>query len=164
MEKNKLALKLSALAGVAVSATSSTQAAVVLSPTIGSGIKPPSSAGSFDWDVDGDSVIDFRLFNGNPPYSSSSGGGGNEANFDDANGGRLVGAVGSSSSFSTSGVRHDGIQKLGAGFVVGAVMPGYGFKNGPQASVTITNNGATGGDAVDQGWNIGDTGYFGFKF
>jgi hypothetical protein len=152
-----LTLKFSALAGVAVSASATAQAAVVPSLTVGSGITPPASVGSFYWDVDGDSIADFRLLHGSLSEVSI-----NEANFDDANGGRLVGerivtAYGSS-------VRGDAIKKLTAGFIVGANMPGFDFGTSPQTSVTMTSSGNIGNDAAAQGWSFGDTGYFGFKF
>lgn len=156
MNKSKLTLKLSALAGVATTSTVTSHAAVVSSPTVGSGISP-----NFSWDVDNDGTTDFELTGRNfddAGYTSSSSGGG--GNF-----GRKVAAADNGA---------DGLAKLTAGFVVGASMPGFKFSDNAQGAVTIINPAYSysgniypariGGDAGRQGWTIGDIDYFGFRF
>ena len=110
-------------------------------------ISPPSSTGSIDWDVDGDSNAEFRL--GNASFV-----GFHSAVFTELNGAFVA------PSFRFS----DGFAKLATGFVVGASMSG-GFKFlGNQTFITVTGGGSIGGDLGAQGWSLGDVGYFGFKF
>lgn len=138
-----------ALAATAVAATQA-PAAVIMSPTVGSGLTPPPSNGVTNWDVDNDGTVDFALRHNLSTFSTT-----NRASFDDRNGGRLV---------VPTAAPADQISKLGVGFVVGATMAGAKFHAAAQATNTMTNNGNIGGDANAAGWAKGDTGYFGFKF
>jgi hypothetical protein len=141
----KLNLKLTVAASATAALASQSQAAIILSPTVGAGIKPPAANGNFDWDVDNDGTFDFRLVNEATTC----------AWFDNLNGGRLV---------VPEDAGADGILKLNAGFLVRNTMTGAKFWAGAQAYNTITAYGGIGGDAGQGGWAVGNTGYFGFKF
>jgi hypothetical protein len=145
--------RLAATALAAASAACGTaQAAVILSPTVGSGIQPPNTPGTTFWDVDNDGVNDFRLMHF---FSSLT-----WAEMRDTNGGRLV--------IPLSAPSNRGIWKLNIGFIVQASMTGSGAKFNalPLVSNTITTNGANAGNAALNwgGWAWGDTGFFGFSF
>ncbi len=125
-------------------------AAMVVAPTVASAaiiastglpLGPPGTDGENNWDVDGDGTPDFELRN------SST-----EAMFNDLNGGRLV---------VPGGVSSGGVARLASGITVGATLAtGYKFHAGAQNNNTITSS-----SAVEvAGWNIGDVGFFGFKF
>ena len=43
-------------------------------------------------------------------------------------------------------------------------MAGHKFFASAQTGLTVTANSGIGGDAGAQGWSMGDTGFFGFKF
>ena len=141
----KLNLKLAVAASATAAIASQAEGDIIMSPTVGAGIKPPAAPGSFYWDVDNDGTFDFRLLNL----------AGSFAYFDDQNGGRLVVQV---------TAVHNGILKLNAGFLVKNTVTGAKFWAAAQVYNTITTRGEIAGNASYGGWEIGDTGYFGFKF
>ena len=146
----KLAVASGAAAAFAgVAAPQSAEAGIVQSTTLP--MSPPASVGSNFWDVDGDGTNDFRL-----RHSSSSTSSTRYATLTELGPARFV---------SPAARASDGFAKLNAGFNVGgSLVAGYKFFSSPQAGITITSSGAIGGKAGAQGWAIGDTGYFGFKF
>jgi hypothetical protein len=140
------------LVAATTAACGGTQAAVVLSPTVGSGLQPPASPGFAFWDVDNDGTNDFLLANvGNAT-----------AFFNDYNAGqrgRLVVPAASPAN---------GILKLASGVQVQATMPGAKFHNFAQNNNIITYNTTSGrnlgGPAAAGGWSLNSTGLFGFRF
>ncbi len=134
---------------------SATQAAMVLSPTVGGGIMPSAADGFTPWDVDNDGTVDFHLRH-HTYYDSLSSSTLTYALLDDQNGGRLL---------VKSSVSEDGIAKLNPGFVVGPVMTGYKFHASAQSYNTLTSSGVLGRDATES-WSppLPTSGYFGFKF
>ena len=131
-----------ALAGAFV--PQSAEAEIVRSTTLP--LSPPASSGSNFWDVDGDGTNDFRLRN----RASSS---------------ASLTEVGLARFVSPAARTDDGFAKLNAGFNVdGSMTAGYKFFSTAQRGISITTNGRIGGDAGADGWALGDTGYFGFKF
>ncbi|MFN9373861.1 MAG: PEP-CTERM sorting domain-containing protein [Planctomycetaceae bacterium] len=119
------------------------EGAIIASPN--APIGPPTTAGNNLLDVDGDGTNDFQLSND----SSSS------ASLIESNGGRFV---------ATFNAISDGFAKLPSGFVVGPTMFGAKFFSNPQSGIGVTSSSEIGRDAGQQGWSMGQTGYFGFKF
>ena len=113
-------------------------------------LSPPATDGDTNWDVDADGTNDFTL----GFFASSSA---NFLDFDDTNGGRLV---------VPDNMSYLGIAKLNEGFSVGnsSLMNGFKFHTNPQYDNTIINSFSIGSAAQEGGWQMGDTGYFGFKF
>lgn len=108
-------------------------------------LSPPASGGDNFWDVDGDGTNDFILINNSSTASLSE--------------------LGLARFVSPAARIADGFAKLNAGFIVSAsLVAGYKFFNVAQQGITITSSGAIGQGASEQGWSIGNTGYFGFKF
>jgi hypothetical protein len=139
----KLAVASGAAAAIAgVAAPQAAEAGIVQSNTLP--MSPPASSGSNYWDVDGDGTMDFRL-------SNNSG----VAQLQERGAAQFV---------APSSRTASGFAKLSLGFDVGAVMTGFKFLSVNYQYIQITSSGAIGGDAGAQGWAIGDTGYFGFKF
>lgn len=118
------------------------EGAIIASPY--APIGPPSFSGGNELDVDGDGTSDFRL-----SHTSSS------ASLTELNGGRFVAA---------NFVGSDGFAKLSSGFVVGPTMAGHKFFANAQIGITMTDSSQIGFDASAQGWSMGETGLFGFKF
>jgi hypothetical protein len=118
------------------------EGAIIASPN--APIGPPTTVGGNRLDVDGDGTFDFEL-----SHSNTS------AFLTELNGGRFV---------ATDDRFNDGFAKLSSGFVVGPTMAGHKFFANAQSSITITNVSSIGVDAGPQGWSMGDTGFFGFKF
>ena len=143
----KLAVASGAAAAFAgVAAPQSAEAGIVQSTTLP--MSPPASSGSSFWDVDGDGTNDFEL-----SHSSSS------TRY------ACLTEIGPARFVSPAAASSDGFAKLNAGFNVSdSLVAGYKFFNVAQTGITITSSGAIGGDASEQGWAIGNTGYFGFKF
>jgi len=107
-------------------------------------IRPPTTAGFNSLDIDGDGTIEFALGD----YSSG-------AAFLTSGNGRFVAAASAAKGF----------QKLSSGFVVGSTMPGsFKFFSSPQPFFPVTAFSAIAATAAAQGWSMGDTGYFGYKF
>jgi hypothetical protein len=119
------------------------EGAIIASPN--APIGPPTTHGVNLLDVDGDGTNDFILKNVGSFAASLS----------ETNGGRFVGA---------NTVGSDGFAKLSSGFVVGPTMAGHKFFTSAQTGLTVTANSGIGNDAFAQGWSMGDTGFFGFKF
>ncbi len=120
------------------------EGAIIASPN--APIGPPTAG--YQWnnlDVDGDGTYDFRLWND----ASDT------AMLTEVNGGRFV---------ATNGRSDDGFAKLSSGFVVGPTMAGHKFFAGAQSSISVTASSSIGNDAGPEGWSMGDTGFFGFKF
>ena len=143
----KLAVASGAAAAIAgVAAPQSAEAGIVQSNTLP--MSPPASSGSNFWDVDGDGTNDFRLSHSSTDTQYA-----------------MLTEIGPARFVSPAARASDGFAKLNAGFNVGgSLVAGYKFFSSPQAGITITSSGAIGGKAGAQGWAIGDTGYFGFKF
>jgi hypothetical protein len=141
----KLAVASGAAAAFAgVAAPQSAEAGIVESTTLP--MSPPASNGYGYWDVDGDGTNDFALRNRD----------GSSARLSELGAARFV---------SPAWVVSDGIAKLNTGFNVNASLAaGYKFFNSAQAGFDVTSYGAIGTNADVQGWAMGDTGYFGFKF
>lgn len=140
-----LAEKLALVGGAASLALCSgtiAEAAIIACPNVP--ITPPSSAGNLNLDVDGDGTSDFQLRNmlGSAWVA-------------ELNGGRFVAATTRTA---------DGLAKLSSGFVVGPTMAGYKFFASPQTAISITSSSGIATDALSQGWTMGQTGLFGFKF
>lgn len=140
------------LVAATTAACGSAQAALVLSPTVGSGLQPPAAPGFNFWDVDNDGTNDFLLANV----------GNSIAFFNDYNAGqrgRLVVPAASPAN---------GIMKLASGFQVQATMPGAKFQNYAQNNNIITYNSGYGPNlglpASSGGWSLNSTGLFGFRF
>ena len=109
-------------------------------------LSPPASNGYGYWDVDGDGTNDFRLHNRS----------GTLARLTDQGPARFVSPVDATT---------DGFAKLNTGFNVGgALVAGYKFPSGSSSDISMTIGGAIGRTVSEQGWSIGNTGYFGFKF
>lgn len=141
----KLALAGGAGAAIAgVAAPQSADAVPIQSTTLP--LSPPATGDStLPWDVDGDGTPDFQLNN----YSTT-------ASLTELGPARFVAPV---------SISNGGFAKLTAGFNVGATMTGgFKFFNSVQTGISITYTGAIGQDASEQGWTLGDIGYFGFKF
>ena len=142
-----LSQKLAVASGAAavftgVAAPQVAEAGIVQSATLP--MSPPASTGSNYWDVDGDGRDDFRVQNA-----------GSIARLRELTSAQFV---------SPAARTGDGFAKLNAGFNVGGSMTaGYKFLSGGQV-ISITNSGNIGIEVGAQGWAIGDTGYFGFKF
>ena len=138
----KLAVASGAAAAIAgVAAPQSAEAGIVQSTTLP--MSPPASVGfNNSWDVDGDGTNDFLLKNNST-----------QAVFAELGPARLV----------DPSSRYNGFAELSPGFNVGAVMTGFKFGS-VATNNAITSNGAIAGSAAAQGWAIGNTGYFGFKF
>jgi len=148
----KLALASGAAAAfTGVAAPQLAEAEIIRSTTLplsppASGASLPLSGGVNYWDVDGDGTNDFRLFNRLN----------NLARLTDLGPARFVCSINATT---------DGFAKLNTGFNVGgALVAGYKFQSFSSSDITMTNRGAIGGDIGAQGWSIGNTGYFGFKF
>jgi hypothetical protein len=139
----KLAVASGAAAAIAgVAAPQSAEAGIVQSNTLP--MSPPASSGSNYWDVDGDGTDDFRLRN----FGSDA---------------RLR-ALGSARFVAAASRTIAGFAKLNTGFNVGGSMPA-GYRFFPDASqILMTASGNINRDVGAQGWAMGDTGYFGFKF
>lgn len=101
---------------------------------------------AINWDVDSDGTADFQL-----AYSTTS----SLAFLSERNGGRIV---------APNSVGSDGFAKLASGFVVESLMAGFKFFTNAQGGITVTSDQGIGGDLGPQGWSMGDTGFFGFKF
>jgi len=151
-----LSQKLAVASGAAaaftgVAAPQLVEAGIVRSTTLplsppASGASSPLLGGVNYWDVDGDGTNDFRLFNRLN----------NLARLTDLGPARFVCSINATT---------DGFAKLNTGFNVGgALVAGYKFQSFSSSDITMTNRGAIGGDIGAQGWSIGNTGYFGFKF
>jgi hypothetical protein len=137
----KLAVASGAAAAFAgVASPQLAEAGIVQSTTLP--MSPPASFGGNSWDVDGDGTNDFRLKNNS-----------SQAAFAELGPARLV----------DPSSRYNGFAELSPGFNVGAVMTGFKFGSVAYYNA-ITSNGAIAGSAGAQGWAIGNTGYFGFKF
>ena len=104
------------------------------------------TATDIDWDVDSDGTADFQL-----AYSTGS----SYAFLTERNGGRFV---------APNSIGADGFAKLASGFVVESAMAGFKFFTNAQGGITVTYDQGIGTDLGAQGWNMGDTGFFGFKF
>ncbi|WOO40132.1 PEP-CTERM sorting domain-containing protein [Rubellicoccus peritrichatus] len=132
---------LTALLGLG--AATSANAAVVMSTTVGSGLRPPATSGSIGWDIDNDGANDFSLSN-----SATS------AAFWNDYDGRILGKTTDLNS---------PFLKLSTSQAISSGVPGYGFAAAPQgvAVMYITTIGA---NASQGGWAINDTGFIGFKF
>jgi hypothetical protein len=141
----KLAVASGAAAAIAgVAAPQSAEAGIVQSTTLP--MSPPASDGYNFWDVDGDGTNDFRLRNRDTTSARLS-------------------ELGAARFVSPAAVYSDGIAKLNAGFNVGgSLAAGYKFFSSPQSGFDVTSADSIGSDASEQGWAMGDTGYFGFKF
>jgi len=140
----KLAVASGAAAAIAgVAAPQSAEAGIVQSTTLP--MSPPASYGSNFWDVDGDGTDDFKLRN-DSCYA-------------------LLTELGAARFVSPTAEANNGFAKLNAGFIVGgSLVAGYKFFPSAQGGISLTSSGDIGEDAGAQGWAIGDTGYFGFKF
>jgi hypothetical protein len=141
----KLAVASGAAAAFAgVASPQSAEAGIVQSNTLP--MSPPASSGYGYWDVDGDGTNDFRLHNRS----------GTLARLTDQGPARFVSPVDATT---------DGFAKLNTGFNVGgALVTGYKFPSGSSSDISMTIGGAIGRTVSEQGWSIGNTGYFGFKF
>lgn len=156
MTKNPTSLQTKSISTTLVAATAaacgSAQAALVLSPTVGSGLQPPVAPGFTFWDVDNDGTNDFLLANASN----------NSAFFNDYNAGQRGRLVVPSVSLA------NGILKLADGFQVQATMPGAKFFNYAQNANVITYNSGSGINigqpASSGGWSLNSTGLFGFRF
>jgi hypothetical protein len=139
----KLAVASGAAAAFAgVAAPQSAEAGIVQSTTLP--MSPPAEYGSNFWDVDGDGTHDFRLRN----LGSAAG----------------VWELGSARFVSPASQSSNGFGKLNTGFNVGgSLATGYKFFSSSQ-NIKITSSGNVNGRIGAQGWAIGNTGYFGFKF
>lgn len=139
------------LVAATAAACGSAQAALVLSPTVGSGLQPPATPGFNLWDVDNDGTNDFLLANA-----------GDSAFFNDYNAGQRGRLVVPSVSLA------NGILKLASGFQVQATMPGAKFFNYAQNNNVITYSSGygvyVGQPAALGGWSLNSTGLFGFRF
>ena len=141
-----LSQKLAVASGAAaaftgVAAPQLAEAGIVQSTTLP--MSPPASDGSNLWDVDGDGTNDFKLRNMGPG-----------ANLTELGAARFV---------APSSRSYWGFAKLSSAFDVNAVMTGFKFLSSAQQSIRMTRSGNI--DTVGaQGWAIGNTGYFGFKF
>jgi hypothetical protein len=131
------------VASLALCSVSVVEGAIIASPN--APIGPPTSIGVNNLDVDGDGTPDFKLQNV----------GGQSALLTELSGGRFVG---------TNGRANDVFAKLSSGFVVGPTMAGHKFLASAQFGITMTTSSNIGSDASLQGWNMGETGLFGFKF
>jgi hypothetical protein len=141
----KLAVASGAAAAIAgVASPQSAEAGIVQSNTLP--MSPPASNGYGYWDVDGDGTNDFRLHNRT----------GTLARLTDQGPARFVSPV---------DLTTDGFAKLNTGFNVGgALVAGYKFPSGSSSDISMTIGGVIGSTVGEQGWSIGNTGYFGFKF
>ena len=143
--KKSVAEKLALAGGVASLALCSgaiAEGAIIASPN--APIAPFPYDGFHFLDVDGDGTNDFVLMNG-----------GMFAMLTESNGGRFV---------APNEVQYDGFAKLSFGFVVGPTMSGYKFFEKAQRYITVTDRGGIGYDLYLNGWAMGQTGFFGFKF
>ena len=140
----KLAVASGAAAAFAgVAAPQVAEAGIVQSTTLTK--SPPASDGYGYWDVDGDGTDDFRLENVR----------GSQANLTQL-GGEFV---------SPASRENQGFAKLNTGFNVGgSLAAGYKFFSGNPVVNSMTSYGGIDPVAGAQGWAIGNTGYFGFKF
>lgn len=116
-----------------------------MSTTVGMGLRPPSSNGAVNWDVDNDGTPDFELQNIFGSY----------ALFDDLNGGRV---------FGKTSIGVDTFLKITSGQPINSGVAGYGFASFAQAGVSVTYSNSIGTDAFKGGWSMGQTGLIGFKF
>ncbi|MCC6353801.1 MAG: PEP-CTERM sorting domain-containing protein [Verrucomicrobiae bacterium] len=139
------AAKAAALAGGALAAAQSANAAIVAA------LNTPISPGygsSGSWDVDGDGNNDFRLqaIIGSGPSA-------------------MVTELGPARFVAPGALSNDGFAKLDASFVVGpTLVTGFKFFALPQSEIRLTYKGYIGPDGNANGWELGDAGYFGFKF
>jgi hypothetical protein len=145
--KTKTIVEKLALAGGAASLAlcsgNVVEGAIIASPNVP--ISPPNTSSNSNLlDVDGDGTNDFRLIN---QFVNAS--------LTELNGGRFV---------APNFVGSDGFAKLSSGFVVGPTMAGHKFFSSAQDGITVTSYSITGSDVGAQGWRMGDTGFFGFKF
>lgn len=109
-------------------------------------LTPPPTAGTVEWDVDGDGTNDFVLRN-----VLTLG-----ASLDETNGGRFV---------APATVASDGIAKLSPDFAIGDTLaPAYKFFTSAQTAITVTNGGSIAPDLNAGGWSVGEDGFFGFRF
>ena len=146
-----LSQKLAVASGAAaaftgVAAPQSAEAGIVESTTLP--MSPPASSGFNYWDVDGDGTDDFGLKNVR----------GSQAN---------LAQLGAAQFVSLASRVNQGFAKLNTGFNVGvSLATGYKFFSNAGSPVvnSITSYGGIDPIAGAQGWAIGDTGYFGFKF
>lgn len=116
-------------------------------------LSPPATRGFTYWDVDGDGTTEFWLRH---QTSTSSLRTYRQASLTEPGPSRFV---------SPASRINDGFAKLNAGFnVSGSLVTGYKFMQFGQPDIQITTSGSIGSDAGQQGWSIGDIGYFGFKF
>jgi len=142
-----LSQKLAVASGAAaaftgVAAPQLAEAGIVQSTTLP--LSPPVSSGWSYWDVDGDGTSEFAMKN----FTTSA----------------WLTELGSARFVSPASRPRDGFAKLNAGFNVGgSLVAGYNF-NSAQTAIRMTKSGAIGDDVSAQGWALGDTGYFGFKF
>jgi hypothetical protein len=129
-----------------------TQAAILPSATLPLTSPHPNSPSDVfvNWDIDGDSTVDFelggRLYGGSRTYLRSA---------------MMRGNV----VLPTSAV--DGLSKLSAGFVVGATLAsGFKFDNIWNRLTLLSVNFSSFRfiNVVASGWSLGETGNFGFQF
>ena len=146
-----LSQKLAVASGAAaaftgVAAPQLAEAGIVRSSTLP--LSPPSSSGSNFWDVDGDTTDDFGLKNVRASQAN------------------LV-QLGAAQFVSPASRVNQGFAKLNTGFTVGvSLATGYKFFSAAGLPVvnSMTSYGGIDPIAGAQGWAIGNTGYFGFKF
>ena len=144
----KLAVASGAAAAFAgVAAPQSAEAGLVQSTTLP--MSPPASSGFNYWDVDGDGTDDFRLRNLRATQAT-------------------LAQLGAAQFVSPASRVNQGFAKLNTGFNVGgSLATGYKFFSaivGTVVRYSMTSYGGIDPVAGAQGWAIGNTGYFGFKF
>jgi hypothetical protein len=137
-------MRVAGLSAAAMVAACRAEGAVVQS-TSATGLRPPTTDGSISWDVDGDGLADFRLQNDSSEF----------ARIHELDPGRFVAGY---------AITSDGFAKLADGFPVGPQVPGFRFFTSPQTAIQLTASSQIGEDANREGWWMGETGYFGFKF
>ena len=144
----KLAVASGAAAAFAgVAAPQSAEAGLVQSTTLP--MSPPASSGFNYWDVDGDGTDDFRLRNLRATQAT-------------------LAQLGAAQFVSPASRVNQGFAKLNTGFNVGGSLA-TGYKFFSAIVGTVVRNSMTSYGGIDpvagaQGWAIGNTGYFGFKF
>ncbi len=146
-----LSQKLAVASGAAaaftgVAAPQMAEAGIVQSQTLPK--SPPASSGFNYWDVDGDTTDDFGLKNVRASQAN------------------LV-QLGAAQFVSPASRVNQGFAKLNTGFNVGvSLATGYKFfsASGRPVVNSMTSYGGIDPIAGAQGWAIGNTGYFGFKF
>jgi len=131
------------------------QAGIVQAP--GTPIRAPAQGGFSDWDIDGNGH-DFSVWNFSTLRTGTDGSGNPYSD--------LL-RIGGLSGYSASGYKHqllglgDGLKKLNTGASVGANPIGAGWLS---YAVTMTTEGVMNGSQAFQGWSMGQSGLFGFRF